>query len=108
MPLSGGDQNWIGYVVLVLMGVWGGFVNHLGRLRRGEVDLVKRYQELFIDVSTSSFASCVVGLSLLGAGVDPLICFAVSGVGGHAGARLIFKLERLLFSRVDSFTDKQP
>ena len=107
MPWNSGDQNWIGYLVMGLMAVWGGFVNHLGRLRRGEVDLVKRYQELFIDIATSGFSGLVIGLPLLGAGVDPLLCFAASGIGGHAGARLIFLLERLLLNRVDSFSDKQ-
>lgn len=107
MPWNSGDQNWIGVVVLLLMGVWGGFVNHLGRLRRGEVNLSQRFQELVIDVITSSFSGLIIGLALLSANVNPLFCFAVAGVGGHAGARLIFKLERLLFHRVDSFSDKK-
>lgn len=107
MPWNSGDHNWIGVVVMLLMGVWGGFVNHLGRLRRGEVNLSKRFQELAIDVITSSFSGLVIGLALLSANVNPLFCLAVAGVGGHAGARLIFKLERLLFQRVDSFSDKK-
>lgn len=106
ISFGGGDNNWLGLLVMVLMSVWGGFVNHLGRLRRGEVNLVKRYRELFIDISISSFSGLVIGLPLLSAGVDSLLCFAVSGIGGHAGARLIFKLERVLFNRVDSFSDK--
>lgn len=106
MPWNNGDPNWIGYLVMGLMAVWGGFVNHLGRLRRGEVEGVRRYRELFIDIATSSFSGLVIGLPLLGAGVEPLLCFAASGLGGHAGARLIFKLERLLFKNVDSFSDK--
>ncbi|HSX49921.1 MAG TPA: phage holin family protein [Cellvibrio sp.] len=104
---NGGDQNWIGFLVMLLMGVWGGFVNHLGRLRRGEINLSKRFQELAIDVLTSSFSAVVIGLALMSADVHPLLCFAVAGVGGHAGARLIFKLERLLFNRVDSFSPKK-
>lgn len=104
---NNGDQNWIGFAVMLLMGVWGGFVNHLGRLRRGEVNLSRRAQELAIDIVTSSFSAMVIGLALLSAGVDQLLCFAVAGVGGHAGARLIFKLERVLFNRVDSFSGKK-
>lgn len=107
MPWNGGDQNWIGVAVMLLMGVWGGFVNHLGRLRRGEVGALPRWLELIIDVSTSSFSGLVIGLPLLAYGVNPLLCFAVAGIGGHAGARLIFKLERLLFNRVDLFSDKK-
>ena len=106
MQMGDEDQNWIGVLVMLLMSLWGGFVNHLGRLRRGEVNLSKRAQELFIDLSTSSFSGSMIGFPLWAAGVNPMLCFAVAGIGGHASARLIFKLERLLFNRVDSFNDK--
>jgi hypothetical protein len=106
MQINDEDRHLIGVLVILVMSIWGGFVNHLGRLRRGEVNMVKRYQELFIDIATSSFSGVIIGLPLLAAGFDPLWCFAISGIGGHAGARLIFKLERLLFNRVDSFNDK--
>lgn len=108
---NGGGQSWIGFVIafvmVFLMGIWGGFVSHFGRLRRGEINLSRRFQELAIDVLTSSFSAVVVGLALMSADVDPLLCCALSGVGGHAGARLIFKLERVLFNRVDSFSPKK-
>lgn len=106
MHPGGDDQNWVGLLVMLAMSLWGGFVNHLGRIKRGEVGAKSRLQELAIDVVTSSFSGLLIGLPLLAYGVHPLLCFAIAGVGGHAGARLIFKLERLLFNRVDSFNDK--
>lgn len=107
MPWSNGDNQWLGPLVVLLMSIWGGIVNHLGRLRRGEIILVNRYRELFIDIATSSFSGLMIGFALLASDVHPFWCFAVAGIGGHAGARLIFKLERLLFNRVDSFSDKK-
>lgn len=106
MQFGGEDKNWIALLVILIASLWGGAVSYVGRLRRGEVKLSKAAQELLIDLFISSFAGSMIGLALWAAGCDLMLCFAVSGIGGHAGARLIFKLERLLFNRVDSFNDK--
>lgn len=106
MPINAGELGWFGVLVILLMSLWGGSVRYLGRLRRDEVQQTKRTPELLIDLATGSFSGTLIGISLWAAGAHPLLCMAVSGIGGHAGAKLIGKLERLLFNRVDSFSDK--
>lgn len=102
-PSGGGEPNWFTYALIVLISVWGGLINYLGRVRRGATWQIG---ELLIELAISSFAGLVIGLIAIACNVSPLMSMALAGLAGHAGGRTVFVLDRLYRSRLDSLSNR--
>ncbi len=108
MPMSGlpgGDSGWLTYVLILLLSIWGGFVNYLGRIKAG---VVKRFDliELVGEFAISSFSGLLFGLIALSFNADSLMAMAIAGVAGHAGARAVYMLNSIFESKLTSLTKR--
>jgi hypothetical protein len=105
LPNGAGDVNLFTCVLAVLLSLWGGFINYLGRIRQGAMRF--SLVELAIELAISSFAGLTVGLMALSLHVSPLMTLAMAGLAGHAGGRTVFFLDRWYKRRLRSLTDER-
>lgn len=89
-------MQYLGYVIIALVG---GFMNHLGKLRTGEI---KRFRciPLLIDISISGFAGLLVALLATSYDLRIEMVYFLSGISGHLGARGIFLLQSMLIKKL--------
>ena len=90
-PPDPGFNPW-SVIIASVLSLWGGTVSFLHRVRRGKLKCNLR--DYLVEICTSLFAGAIVYAFALSFGVDPLLSGALSGLGGHAGARTIFSLAR--------------
>lgn len=103
-PGGNGDHNFFTYLLIVILSLWGGLVNYLGRIRSGAVTRFNLV-ELVGEFTISAFAGLTIGLIAMSFKVDPLMVLALGGVAGHAGGRTVYFLDRIFESRLKSLTD---
>lgn len=101
---NNGQHNWLTYVLCVGIAAWGGLVNYVSQLRTSGVSF--SWSDFFAELIVCMFAGFIVGISAISLGVDPLLSWALSGLGGHAGSRTLFVLKRNFLKRLESWTDK--
>jgi hypothetical protein len=92
--------HYIGYVILALTG---GLVNHLEKLRSGEIKKF-RLLPLLIDLSSSGFAGLLVALLASNYDMKQELIFFLAGISGHFGARSIFLIKAIIEARVKAAT----
>ena len=105
LPQGGGDLNWFAAVLMVFVSLWGGLVNYLMRIKSG---VLKRFDliELFVELIICSFAGVTIGLIAFAFKVDPLMAFALAGIGGHAGGRTIYFFNKFFLKKLHSLSKK--
>lgn len=106
LPNGGGnDFNWFAIAMMMLVSLWGGFVNYLGRIKSGAV---KHFNliELAGEFAISSFAGLIVGLVLLAFDVNVVLTVSLAGVAGHAGARTMYLLDKIFEKEFASFAKR--
>lgn len=105
LPQGGSDANYITLVMMVVLSLWGGLVNYLGRIKSG---VVKRFNlvELIGEFTISSFAGLLVGFIAIAFDVNPYVSLALAGVAGHAGGRTVYFLDKIFEARLESFSKK--
>lgn len=94
--ISGGA---LGYLWLVLLALWGGTVNYISRVRRGDP---KRFSlvELIGEWSISGFVGVVTIYICLEMEFSVYLTGAVVAIAGHMGGRAIFCLEHWVVQKI--------
>lgn len=83
------------YVWFVLLGVWGGTVHYLSRLKKNK-QLRFSFGELLIEWIISGFSGILTVYICMASNVPWQMTAFFSGVAGHMGGRAIFMFESLL------------
>jgi hypothetical protein len=97
---SGDPKNisdFIALVMMVLLAMWGGTVNYIGRISKGAATF--SLLGLVCELSISGFVGVLIILIGLHYQIDVLMIGVLAGVGGHAGGRTMFYLERFVTSK---------
>lgn len=81
------------------MAAWGGAVSYAHRVLRGIAKCSMR--DFAIEIFISCFAGLLVFIFALYVGVPVYVAGALSGVGGHAGARTLFLIQRFAIRRAE-------
>ena len=85
------------YAWFILLAMWGGTANYLGRLRRDKVPF--SIVELIGEWSISGFAGIVTALACTELGFSFALTSAAAGIGGHMGGRAIYLFEQYFTKR---------
>jgi hypothetical protein len=100
--------NWsIATWALVLgVSVAGGMVNYLTRVKAGHTRPFNLI-ELIGEIATSAFVGfCTISI-LVAFDAPAGLCWALGGVGGHMGTRLLFYAERVIETRLKKMIDSE-
>lgn len=81
------------YAWVIVLAAWGGAVNFITKVRRGE-SRACNIAEFIGEIVTSGFAGVLTFWLCEAAGINPLITAALIGISGHLGSRAIFLMER--------------
>lgn len=95
------NWGWAIWVLAMGMSVAGGLVNWYRRVRAGHTrafNLVELVGEIF----TSGFVGLAVFMALQAFDQPLGICATAAGIGGHMATRLLFWVERLIESWLES------
>jgi hypothetical protein len=88
------------YIGLVIIAVFGGIIDHLTKLRSGEIPVFKLIA-LLIDIIGSGFAGIIVALIAMSADLRIELVFALAGISGHYGARTLYILQAIIAKKLD-------
>lgn len=91
--------------LMLLLAMWGGLVNYLSRIRTGAVKSFSLV-ELLGEFCISGFSGVLVYLLAGHFNVDSMLTAVMVGIGGHAGGRTIFFIERAYASRFEAFASR--
>jgi hypothetical protein len=86
------------YAWVIALAAWGGVVNYLARVRRGEARMFN-FAELIGEIVTSGFVGVLVFWVCEFYKVPSLMSAPLIGIAGHYGARTIWVIERHLERR---------
>lgn len=105
LPQGGGDFNWFAALMMVVLSLWGGVVNYLGRFKAG---VVKRFNvfELLVELAICSFAGVTIGFVALSFDVNPLMSYALAAIAGHAGGRTVYFVDKIYRIKLESIIKK--
>lgn len=86
---------WLTYAWVFALASWGGIVGYIRKVKTG---LSPRFSltEMIGEIVTSGFFGLLTFWAAQAAGLDQLMTAVLVGISGHAGARTIFILERVL------------
>ena len=87
------------------MSMFGGVVSYYRRCRAGQAGPF-RLAELVGELSVSGLAGALVGLLGIHFQLAPPLLFALSGIAGHMGGRMIFLLEGWAAAVIKRFAAK--
>lgn len=106
LPSGGGDFNWFAAAMMLVLSLWGGLVNYLGRIKSG---VLKRFDviELIAELTICSFAGITIGFIAMSFDVHPLMSFALAAVAGHAGGRTVYFMDRFFQKKLSSFSRRR-
>lgn len=101
-------QNWslATWALAISMAAGGGIVNWYARVKAG-LSRPSSLVELAGEIFTSGFVG--IGTFMLLASFDQPtgFCAASAGVSGHMATRLLFSVERMLESKINSMVDEE-
>jgi acyl-CoA synthetase (AMP-forming)/AMP-acid ligase II len=105
LPQGGGDFNWFAVLMMIVLSLWGGFVNYLSRFKAG---VLKRFNivELLIELVICSFAGVTIGFIALSFNVNPLMSYALAAIAGHAGGRTVYFADKIWRGKLKSISEK--
>lgn len=95
------NYSLITYVWVLLLSIWGGVVNFIQKVRRGESHRWS-ITELIGEIVIAGFAGIITFYLCEASGIDKLITAAMVGISGHMGSRAIFMMEKHLRRRMPS------
>lgn len=101
---DGSAPGWIVYVLVVGMGVWGGYIHYVSVLRSEAKPF--NLNDLIIELSTAAFVAVVVGLGAIASNIHWLAVIALSGVVGHASGITLALLTKCWVALIKSLTRK--
>ena len=84
--------DWLAYVWMLVLALWGGTVSYLAKIR--EQDRAFRFLELLAQWATSGFVGLLAGYICLTVVDSLLLAFIFSGMAGHMGAAALVLIER--------------
>jgi len=89
-PTNWESKTW---VLIILISSLGGFVNWIGRYKKG---VQMSVMELIGELATSASVGVTTFMVLTAYGYPMLTCVAASSVSGHLATRIIFTMQLLL------------
>lgn len=81
------------YLSTLVLSCWGGVVNHIQRLRKGNRKF--NWRELSFDLLTSSFAGILTHFLCDAAGIEGAKAAMLIAISGHMGTRAIASFQAL-------------
>jgi hypothetical protein len=103
---NGQDPGWVAYMLILLMAAWGGLINYLSRIRKAAIPF--DIGELILEMFISAFAGIVIGLIAIAFNLNLYLVLAMVGIGGHAGGRTVFLLDRWWNRKLTSISKQDP
>lgn len=85
-------MDYLSYVWMVTLALWGGTVAYLTKLKKDDEKF--RVVEYVARMVTSGFAGLLAGYIGLAMLNNPLYAFILAGMGGHAGAGTLVLIEK--------------
>lgn len=102
--LPPGDFSITTVIIGFVMSLWGACVSYLIKVKNGVLTCSVR--DFFYEVAVCLFAGFMVFMLCVGVGIPMSISGAFAGLGGHFGARTLFLLKKVLFSRAEAWIKK--
>lgn len=81
--------SWLIYLGFAALSTWGAAVAHLRKVRMGRKF---RWVELGLDLFCAPFIGVIAGFLCLGLSMPMPLAFALSGLAGHAGPRILGRM----------------
>lgn len=81
--------GWLIYLGFAGLSGWGAIVAYLRKVRMGRKF---RWRELALDLLCAPFIGVIAGMVCIGMNMPLPLAFALSGLAGHAGPRILGKL----------------
>lgn len=97
--------QWITYLWVIALSVWGGAVNYIRKVRTGATRPFN-FMELVGEIFTSGFVGVITFWLCEAAGFDQLVTAAIVGISAHMGSRALFMLERAVENRFNAILGK--
>lgn len=100
-------DNWKEYLLVLVIGAWGGIVNSLSTMRRSSSKGEKLAFSLVVliaDLACAAFCGLVAYWVVRDMDIPPGMIYAAAGVAGHMGSRTLFLLE----TRIESLLGNTP
>lgn len=91
----------IGYFWFLLLAIWGGTANYISRVRKESMKFST--VELIGEWSISGFTGVITALICTEMGVSLLMTYALVGISGHAGGRIIFVFEAAFQNKIKNW-----
>jgi len=84
-------SNVIPYLYFIMLGIWGGTVNYLGKLKKSGNNFYTK--ELIGEVFISGFSGLISAYLCVAAGFPFAAICAASGIAGHMGGKTFDLIE---------------
>jgi hypothetical protein len=89
-------SDWLKYVGLISLALWGGTASHLSRMKR--MGMPFSLPELIGEWVICGFAGMLTLLLCEAYGVNMALTGAFTGIAGHMGGRAIFMIQQKVFN----------
>ena len=87
--------QWITYVWVITLSVWGGIVNYIRKVKAGDARPFN-FMELIGEIFTSGFVGVITFWLCEAAGISQLVTAALVGISAHMGSRAMLMFEKAL------------
>jgi len=94
-------NDWLKYVGLIALALWGGTASHLSRMKRMGIPF--SLAELVGEWVICGFAGMLTLLICESYGINFAMTGALTGISGHMGGRAIFMIQQKIFNNVPFF-----
>lgn len=85
-------ESGLGYIWFILLAIWGGTVNYIGRIKQGSVKSFS-CTELVGEWAVSGFSGLLTAFICIELGMSWHMTAFFTGITGHLGGRAIYMLE---------------
>lgn len=91
------DFSYITYLWVVILSVWGGIANYVGKVKKGHSKF--NILEIFGEMLVSGFAGLMTFYICYAVDTPEVVTAVAVGISGHMGARIITQLEKWVASK---------
>lgn len=95
IPKTPTDYSILTYTWVLVIAMWGGFVNYYRKLKSNKDDRI-RLMELIGELFTSAFVGIITFWLCEQSGIPQLYSAALVGIASHMGSRAIYIAEQLV------------
>lgn len=95
------NYTLITYAWITVLACWGGVVNFIGKIKRGDTKPFN-ITELIGEMVTSAFSGLITFYLCELSMTPPLLTAVLVAISGHMGARAIFMIEKAFASKFKS------